>query len=43
MNDQLIVKYIRTKGKIRKVITYKENSDLRKYQELVADYLKKYY
>lgn len=41
MNDQLIVKYIRTKGKIRKIITYKENSDLRKYHELVVDYLKK--
>jgi len=42
MNEQLIVKYIRTKNKIRKIVTYKENSELRKYHENVVEYLNKY-
>ncbi len=39
MNEQLIVKYIRTKKKIRKVVTYREHGELRKYHEAVAKYL----
>lgn len=41
MDDQLVVKYIRTKNKIRKIITYKENNDLRKYHENVEEFLRK--
>ncbi|MDE7186824.1 MAG: hypothetical protein K2O13_04875 [Lachnospiraceae bacterium] len=40
MSEQLIVKYIRTKNKIRKIVTYKEDGDLRKYHENVVKYLK---
>lgn len=39
MNEQLEVKYIRTKNKIRKITTYKENGELRRYHEAVVKYL----
>ncbi len=39
MDEQLIVKYIKTKNKVRKIITYGENSELRKYHENVVKYL----
>lgn len=39
MSEQLIVKYIRTKNKIRKIITYKEDGELRRYHESVVKYL----
>lgn len=42
MDDQLVVKYIRTKNKIRKIVTYKENGELRKYHENVVQYLNQY-
>ena len=41
MDEELIVKYIRTKNKIRKITTYKENGELRRYHETVASYLRK--
>jgi len=40
MDSQLVVKHIRTKNKVRKIITYKENGELRKYHESVTRYLK---
>lgn len=40
MNDQLVVKYIKTKNKVRKIVTYKENGELRQYHEAVVKYLK---
>lgn len=42
MNEQLIVKYIKTKKKVRKIVTYKEDGELRKYHEAVVKYLDKY-
>lgn len=33
MNEQLTVKYIKTKNKVRKIVTYKENGELRRYHE----------
>ena len=41
MDEQLVVKYIKTKNKIRKIVTYAENGELRKYHEDVVRYLKK--
>lgn len=41
MNEQLVVKYIRTKSKIRKIVTYRENNELKKYHKVVAGYLRK--
>ena len=42
MNEQLTVKYIKTKNKVRKIVTYTENGELRKYHENVVKYLEKY-
>lgn len=42
MNEQLVVKYIKTKNKVRKIVTYKENGELRRYHENVVEYLTKY-
>lgn len=42
MNEQLTVKYIKTKNKVRKIVTYKENGELRRYHEEVVKYLEKY-
>lgn len=42
MNEQLIVKHIKTKNKVRKIVTYRENGELRKYHEDVVKYLNKY-
>lgn len=39
MNEQLVVKHIRTKNKVRKIVTYKENGALRNYHENVVKYL----
>ncbi|MBD5458733.1 MAG: hypothetical protein HDR27_09215 [Lachnospiraceae bacterium] len=39
MNEQLVVKHIKTKNKVRKIVTYRENSELRKYHEDVVKYL----
>ena len=41
MNEQFVVKYIRTKNKIRKIVTYAENNELRKYHKQVVEYLEK--
>lgn len=41
MDEQLVVKYIKTKNKIRKIVTYAEYGELRKYHEQVVEYLKK--
>lgn len=41
MDEQLVVKYIKTKNKIRKIVTYAEDGELRKYHEQVVEYLKK--
>lgn len=42
MNEQLVVKYIKTKNKVRKIVTYKEDGELRKYHEAVVKYLNKH-
>lgn len=42
MNEQLTVKYIKMKNKVRKIVTYKENGELRRYHEEVVKYLEKY-
>lgn len=42
MNEQLIVKHIKTKNKVRKIVTYRENGELRKYHEDVVKYLNQY-
>ena len=42
MNEQLVIQYIKTKNKVRKIVTYAENGELRKYHEDVVTYLKKY-
>lgn len=42
MDEQLVVKYIKTKNKIRKIVTYTKNGELRKYHEAVVKYLEKY-
>ena len=42
MNEQLVVKYIKTKNKVRKIVTYTENGELRRYHEEVVKYLEKY-
>lgn len=39
MDEQLVVKYIKTKNKVRKIITYKEYGELRRYHEAVVKYL----
>lgn len=41
MTDQLQVKYIKRKNKLRKIVTYVGHNDLRKYHEEVVKYLKK--
>ncbi len=42
MDEQLTVKYIRTKSKVRKIVTYKEqDGELRRYHEEVAKFLNK--
>lgn len=40
MDEELVIKYIRTKNKVRKIVTYKENSELRIYHQKVVEYLK---
>lgn len=40
INDQVVVKYIKTKNKIRKIVTYKDNCELRVYHQAVLDFLK---
>lgn len=42
MDERLIVKYIRTKNKVRKIVTYAENGELRRYHKEVVKYLDKY-
>ena len=42
MDEELVIKYIRTKNKVRKIVTYKENSELRIYHQKVVEYLKKH-
>ena len=42
MKEQLVVKYIKTKNKVRKIVTYTENGELRRYHEEVVKYLEKY-
>lgn len=42
MNEQLVVKYIKTKNKVRKIVTYTENGELRRYHGAVVRYLEKY-
>ena len=39
MDDQLIVKHIRTKNKVRKIVTYRVYGELRQYHEAVVKYL----
>ena len=41
MDEQLIVRYIKTKNKVRKIVTYSEHGELRKYHKQVVEYLKK--
>ena len=38
MDEELVIKYIRTKNKVRKIVTYKENSELRIYHQKVVEY-----
>ena len=40
MEEELIVKYIKRKNKIRKITTYKDNSELRRYHEAVVAFLR---
>ena len=40
--EQLVVKYIKTKNKVRKIVTYTDDNELRKYHQRVADFLAKY-
>ena len=42
MDKQLELKYIKTKNKVRKIVTYTEDGDLRRYHEEVVKYLAKY-
>lgn len=42
MDEQLIVKYIKTKNKVRKIVTYRDDNELRKYHQRVTDFLAKY-
>ncbi len=42
MDEELVVKYIKTKNKVRKIVTYKERGELRKYHEKVVEYLDKH-
>lgn len=42
MDEQLVVKYIKTKNKVRKIVTYTDDNELRKYHQRVADFLAKY-
>ena len=39
MDEQLVVKYIKTKNKVRKIVTYRECGELRRYHEAVVKYL----
>ena len=39
MDEQLVVKYIKTKNKVRKIVTYTDDNELRKYHQRVADFL----
>lgn len=41
MDSQLVIKYIKRKNKLRKIVTYTSNNELRKYHENVVKYLKK--
>lgn len=41
MDQQLAVKYIKTKNKVRKIITYTEDGELRQYHKQVVKYLEK--
>lgn len=42
MNEQLVTKYIRTKNKVRKIVTYAEDGELRQYHQSVVKYLERY-
>lgn len=42
MDEQLAVRYIKTKNKVRKIVTYTEDGELRRYHEKVVKYLRKY-
>lgn len=42
MDEQLVVKYIKTKNKVRKIVTYTDDNELRKYHQSVVDFLAKY-
>lgn len=43
MDEQLTIKYIRTKSKVRKIVTYREREgELRRYHEEVAKFMNKY-
>lgn len=42
MDEQLVVKYIKTKNKVRKIVTYVDDGGLRQYHEDVVKYLEKY-
>lgn len=39
MDEQLVVKHIKTKNKVRKIVTYREYGELRRYHEAVVKYL----
>ena len=41
MEEELVVKYIKRKNKIRKIVTYADQSELRRYHEAVVDFLRK--
>ena len=41
MAEEYIIKYIKRKNKIRKIVTYKNQSEIRKYHEAVVDFLRK--
>lgn len=40
-SDELVVRYIRKKNKLRKIITYQDGSALRQYHERVVDFVSK--
>lgn len=41
IEKEFVIKYIRRKNKIRKIVTYRDESELRKYHEAVVDFLRK--
>lgn len=41
MKEELVVKYIKRKNKLRKIVTYKESSELRQYHEAIVNFLHK--